>query len=431
MKPNLLHFCTIFFLFSLTFNSHSQDVYVIDKSEKTKLLFDESDPRSFINVLQSNSYVISDLKKKGISLEDLEKFTNDEKSYFVRCEGEQSTEPLIDNDPESPGFGEEVILLDTATGDYYFAYPDPDSLLFSLQDIDRVVLEFEEGKETAMEFLQETTFFRKKEGEYIPVLQLYGAQWLHMDGYQLITEVPEEVKESMLAKGYWEQLRDTSVNWKDEYRKEIYFLHYQHYRGDYYTPIRDLDNYDDRFAYCYAEETNVPYKDEFIVEMMDHPNEEVEFMRTKFDSIVAYYEYSEFPALNEDPDSPTYGEWLYVIDDEGNMRYLYYQDPVFQWIEFEPTFYLFEVLTNQTGTEMNSLKSELIATSEADGVQQQVLNHVLTAPWLELIGGDLNYFNWGDWYSSINDALLSGKKYNLSKQKHRDKLKLSESYYQD
>ncbi|MCR9173031.1 MAG: hypothetical protein NXI10_11090 [bacterium] len=429
MKSKLHYFYLPFLVTFLAFGSYSQNVYVIDKSERTGLIFDVSNPRSFINLLRLNSYTLSYMNKKGISSEDLEKFSNEEIAHFSRCFTEESTIPLIDEDPNSATFGEEIILLDSATGDYYYAYPEPDSLLFSLENIERIVLEFQGDEKPIIDSLHKTTFFTKKGGEYLPVLELYGSQWLQLDGFHIITQVPSDVQSSIIQKGYWEQLRDTSILEDYGYRHEIYFFFARRYRGDYYTPIQNVNNQDETYVRCYSH-PSVPYESDISYEIGEYPNKEIEFIRTKFDSVMAYYEYSEFPAVDNDPDSPTYGEWLYVIDEYGNTNYLYYQDPVFQWVEFDPTFYLLEVLNKRTKNNgITSLKSEIIATSEKDGRQQQVLNHVLTDTWLELIGEELDYFNWGDWYEKVIEAFLSGRKYDLSKQKDRDKLNLSESYF--
>lgn len=418
-----------------------QNIKIIDKSKKTAQIFDESDPHSLISLIKADYSTLSYYRKVGISEEDLATLTSEQRRGLTRFYGEQKDVPLIDQDPNSEYFGEPLIEEDSLTGDLYFVYPPPDTLYTDLNGISRIVLEYisydPSGK--SVENIFSVTFCKMYSDTYVPVLRVSGGEILRLSGFEYFAEIGEVETEMLLseAKGsYWRQLYD-SVS----YATEDYYLDLNYMPGRFSMMIRnDYDSipsvmflYEilggDGFHYTDGDDYVARYPfDYFYGDSVRYMKDVVGFMKQRFDPVVYTYYQSEYPLIDEDPDSPNFGNYITKEDENGDVLLLYPAPDIdFQWLGFKPRLYWGGVFNDR---EPFGITPDWMFLVETDGTEQHLVGiHSLNGYWSDLVSKSIVQYNWQTWHDDLDALVDKAKVYHTYPTKKRSKLNMSESFW--
>ncbi len=426
-------------LLTISSLASSQNFLVIDSSEKTMDIFDYDDPRSFVSVLLWNYNYLSYFDKTGIQPTDLEQLTKEQRAELIPYVGPQSADPVVNNDRQSPGYGDYLIEEDPETGDLSFVYPPRDTVFVDLKGITRMVLEYEEGKEPLLGRITRVTLSKKYAREYVPVVQFEGNEILNLNGFQFFTEIlPQDVTESKSSaeKSYWRQLEDSSKINSDDYYLDLDFFPmsslFSLWTGMEVLPqcMLAADPREEPYYALYDDPNRFPF-DFWYGESLFDRYDFLEELRADFDSL-EYDEYqSDVPLLDYDPDSPNFGEYLTVTDSSGIVYFLYPAPEIdFHWVHFTPSksYAIASLSLEEKGIDIVTEK-RMFTRVDATG-EHLVLIHDLEDYWRNLAGKEvLDADGWKAWYNSYLKALGKGKKFDGSEATHRQKMNMSASFW--
>lgn len=420
----------------------AQTIKVIDKSKKTALLFDESNPKSFVSILKKSQLILNRYGMQGMSSADLDRLTAVQRSNLTRYVGGQIDVPLLDEDPSSPSFGEPLIEMG-ADGELYFVYPSPDTVYIDLTDISRIIIDLhsvenEEG--TVTEVVSNVTFCKIYAEEYVPVLSVPGDEILRLSGFTYFEEL-DEAQHAVLVSdqvgSYWSQLRDSVRNSEDRYFTDLIYMPQElsmfalddfdtvpdvirrtEFFGSERVYMNDVEDYLGQFPFDYLYGDSLYF--EYYVDVLD-------YMQRRFDSVEYTIYQSDMPLIDADPDSPGFGDYLIYTAPDGKQSFVYDAPEIdFRWIDFSPKLYWLGTF-NDRAFELNPNRLFFV---ELDGEEQHLVGiHRLNDYWSDLVVPTVLQFDWENWYEAYQNALDSGKMYSAYDKKQRSKLGISETYW--
>ena len=349
---------TLFILLSGTLLAQGR--VVIDRDAKTEQIFDESQPYSLLSLLKLNAWYYGFDDLKGVDIAVYNGLQPDEKAQFLCYKGPEKDVPLLDEDPNSPDFGKELIR-EMPDGLLYFVYPDRDSVLIQISGVDRIVFTVNEGSGSVYERLNQIQLWKQFSTGMHCVLQMNAARIMsfhEMNAFERLSpEWTEKIMGTKEQPSLWTVLRDTTL------------ANYAHYKAQSVDSIYDgwmMNNAHDLFPsplsasfltppffYLHTsaeqfDQTLNPYYDwnaifpvsfQLLEEIWDYstiPNAHFHY----FDSVYYLYEQSSIPLVDEDPDSPNYGmEKLVEID--GLYYYLYGAPEIkYFFADYEPVIFV-------------------------------------------------------------------------------------------
>lgn len=412
-------------------NVSAQTIKVIDKSEKTAILFDESNPRSFVNLLMQNVDVLERCEPIGIPVEDL---SATQRKALIPLIGVPGTIPLLVEDPSSPDFGDPLIVTDPVTGMQSFVYDAPDTVFIDLKDVSRMILEFDSDKETGLEKVKSITLAKKYGDQYVPVLRCEGNVLLDPTGFRFWEQVSKEQEEWLVGDrpdSYWNQMRDTFSGVYDRYEELVFFpgefaLDF-HTKYDIPEPLKEVY---DVPRYLRREEIwkTLPFDAKLSTPYGNWLVSELDTLSPYFDTVI-YEEYIDpVPLIDEDPNSVNFGEPLIYTSEDG-LQFFVYSAPTanISWLGFSPEMHLISSLVLEGDKVRQHPEYFLMVKVSTDG-KHLVAMHQLNAFWEQFAKGSISS-EWETWYTSFRTALNSGKKRNLQSKKHRKKLNMSEGFW--
>lgn len=418
------------------FMSSAQDVFVIERSDKTEILFDPSNSRSLVQILKQNLDYLAYFEFAGILETDLNKLTKEQRSHLIQFIGRPGTTPLFQDDPNLPGFGDPLIVID-ANGLQAFAYEPPDTIYTDLTDLIHIVLDLKAGEGNLIERTTAVTFCKSYGGETIPVLRCEGNALLKLDGFKVLSAVGSEPQEKLLfakKESYWNQLRDSMLRDYEPRFGDVHFLLNRYQFGlQRRAPAQLVNlraNLEPQYT-CRNSDLISHYPFDFwLAESLKKDAGYLQELQHRFDSVIYSIHRSNEPMFDEDPNSPSFGEILIVTRPNGLQEFVY-PDPeiIVQWLVYAPKIYKIERLINSKegfGSEL----MELLAVQVEGDEEHLVSVHDLDAGWTELLkeANTLN-FDWTEWRKNFNSSLQQGKGYDLSENKMREKLKFSDSFW--
>lgn len=120
----------VFLFVSFSFQAQENEcVTIIDKSDENTILFDDSNPLSFVRVVDQSRFQLESMSRK--TFETVNKLTST--GHFSFRLGPQSDTPITTKDGEE----DSLFLID---GSFYFLYLAPDSFYYDLTSISRFIL---------------------------------------------------------------------------------------------------------------------------------------------------------------------------------------------------------------------------------------------------------------------------------------------------
>lgn len=360
-----MRFLWCYFLLVNSWLVCSQELIVIDKNAETDLLFDASNPHSLIGLINAkNKYFIrkatdgiqeSDITRLGLKEEELEQII-----------GMPGTIPIVDEDPNSPNFGENLIYTHPVFGYQSFLYDPPDTIYFTTQYVNRILVEID------------TSFFKKpvstivlaihKNDATIPVLTIKGLDLFSLNGFSFVRDFsPEETKSlsSMDSNSYFGRAKKLSqlefgLSGLDFFPENDSFIQF---------------NYNTRL-FSYAPNLNWDYR---FYGWEDIQEGFEDTIHQFFNSAIVKHFEGTVPLINDDPNSPNFGQNLVLYDSISGI-YSFVYDPSYYllfWLDFEPTFIAFEQIEINDRNEMVSKITSMHALADKYGQKSMVYWHHL------------------------------------------------------
>lgn len=420
--------------------SMSQNLLVIDKSEKTAILFDETNPKSFVSLLQWNAPYLGYFDKTGIATNDLQTLSTEQRAALIPFVGPVSELPLVDEDPNSPDFGEYLLYADPETGDVSFVY-DADTMYVDFEGISRIVLEYRDGKQPLLERVVSVTFCKIYTTEYVPVLKVEGNSILSLHGFQFFDQIAPEVHDQHILstpKGYWDQLRDSSYSQnKFDVTPTV-----DYFSGSYLVPLwygysaqpLEVETYDGVKELSFGRFEELPeYPFDFLYgDSLVFLENSLDLILASFDSVHYFVEEFDTPILDDDPDSPNFGDYMTYLDSNGVLSLVFPEPETYiEWVEFEP-YRSYSVSTfKNTGHGLETVVDKMLFSNQDQFGEHLIAIHSLSPYWQEAFpASTLSDFDWKSWYLNYEKCLLKGKKYDAFNKRKRAKLTMSDSFWE-
>lgn len=315
----------------------AQRTVTIDRSDDNAILFDDNNPMSFVRFIYNNQVLLPQIENIGMEQEVIAKLYKKKKAGGLeRLYGRQSDMPLVDE------YGE-PITTDIDGVDYYI-YPERDSTLFDLTNIDRIILEEDtvQNEATGESYvgLKWVHFYKQYFGKkYMRTLSLDFQDLIKFEGFKLIRKVEdEENKETFLNDllGYTRsKVMDTTSS--DTFNLHAHGIEILPYffdlelapRGSAFKLIYDREI---SYAYWNGDQTSdvalekiVPFAN--IDSIKINADQQMELLNS-FDEAFYRKEQSDVPLVDE------YGDPLLDTLEDGSLAFAYPPaDIYYKWID--------------------------------------------------------------------------------------------------
>lgn len=434
MKVSIFSFLLFFCGFS-----QAQNYFVIDASAKTAAIFDQEDPKSYMSLLMQNCNYLGFFEKEGINEKDLQTLTNEQRVTLTPYIGRAGDIPLIDMDPRSETFGEELIVYDSLSGAYSYVYPAPDTMYTDLVGVSRILLKYWEGSGPLIDRVSEVVFCKKYADSYVAVLKVAGNSILSLDGFQYMEKLSSSLKESLISEspnGYWQQCKDSALVQGEKYYLDLHYFQmtstFPIWTGYDRLPEEVSENSDaDWRNYAQFDDLDPLPFDFMYGDSLYNNHEFLSVLLNDFDSVsYVQIDHGE-PLIEEDPDLPDFGEFKIVLNESGEYEFLYpAPDVYFRWVEYRPSncYAISSFVAEGSGMKMQLEK--LVFTKNAGAEDHVVSVHNTNKYWQELAGDEVTrQKQWKKRYAEIQKGFTKGKKMNMINVKHLEELNMSPHFW--
>ncbi|MFT5779975.1 MAG: hypothetical protein ACI837_002936 [Crocinitomicaceae bacterium] len=331
-----------------TFNAFGQERVVIDRSKKTEIIFDETNPNSFISVIKMNSDILGYCNLSGMDLAEYSMLSDWEREGLYRFEGsEMSDVPLID------AYGDNIILTNP-DGTKSFAYPPNDSAFIDFTGISRIIFTLNDGDEPPFERLKEMELWKQFASGMYRVLAMDIADFMTLDGINIARMITTAQSDKIMGKdgpGLWSIMKDSCLNEMKSYQdrsEDGIFNENQGYAANYVldhfplswklwfspdSPIKD--NYSKESGYeSYYIDFDYKRVQPYSRGLLDSVN----YNLIDTNSLFNYFDAMHY-IMTQDltPLVDNYGEELLVVDESGTQQYVYEApEEEYFFFEYEP-----------------------------------------------------------------------------------------------
>lgn len=382
MKPFALF---SFLLISLS--TFAQEHVIFERNEKTEQLFDESNPLSFISILQQNADFFQHYEIHGMDSKVYENLSSSEtKSTFVYI-GKMSDVPLVDE------YGESVILI-LPDGTQSYVYPAPDSFFIDLYEIDRIEFTLFDGDEEPMQRLNELRLWKEYSSGMQRVLTLDAKVFMKFNGISFILPVSENLTQKLTAKSddatLWSTIRDSSLHqmkWFEDRMTNGVFNESDGYASNYvqsYFPSLWLLDYrsdntwlqgldlEPHFSPYYEYERVHPFSFEFSHSVL---NSEIDAatIQKKFNAAHSILTQSDYELVDE------YGDPLIQLNDDGTEEFVY-EAPKEEYffLDYEPTIFVSKQVVCDSSMNCSIIPKMLLfcLKSENENTKPEIISNL-------------------------------------------------------
>lgn len=381
-----LAFCAVAFM------GLAQEVVVIDKDQQTASLFNYDDPFSLVSLVKFN-WIEEITPMDSNAIQHLKELNWLDSVYYF--DGKAVTTPLIDEDPDSPNFGEPLTFEDPETGMITFIYPETPRYYYDVDDITRILLYKGQvlNPITGEKYfgIKEIGFAKKylNDKKYTVTMKIPFAYLMRMDAFKTIVKLPEEVKKELSdrtnERSLFNQVMEDRLSRRekgltherDTARRDVIKM-------DYYDPcFRIMSHGFSRFR--------LP-KNSWGAESKGYQPSGIAIKHcfqvpfTSFDEKIMkeYFNVTDTtivdatPLINEDPTSPDFGEPLTKKDENGNLTYVYPEESFTFYVDFEPknAFVLidFNYMDAKNKRNFGQLPEQLLFTGATENEEHMVFN---------------------------------------------------------
>jgi hypothetical protein len=270
------------------------------------------------------------------------------------------------------------------------------------------------------------------------VLSLWDDAILTLDGFSYFESVSEADRAILLAgDSYWDQLRSDNLKNEGDIKSPLLFGNPENNLDYLLTP-----EYESSVVNSYNIELPVKYhvydydvsilgsKIKFPYSSFEHNSlEQLELLESHFDSVYYYTYQPDLPMIYDNPDDPLFGEPVTKVDSATGLISFVYPPTEFvtYWIDYNPQFIVQRQFQNTD--ELNLVSTHLVLLEQSNGDLNYVGFQKLDEDWRAYLDMLIYENPWTSFRAEMHDLLMGGKKVMLDKQKHRDKLNMSPSFW--
>jgi hypothetical protein len=342
---------TILFIFLIAITTQlaiAQSVVTINKTKKNAALFDDSTPNSLFGILKSSYENLGYFDVKGMSDSLVNSLSLIERSKLYASTTNEIDVMYDEN-------GEEQVFYDSLTGMYELKYRYPDTVYTSLDNIEHIVLNIEEGKGSKFSRINTIEFWRNYNGNMNRVMTI-SADVLSMKGFKYIEEVNENIQAAWLDKSnahsLWNKMKIAALETRERQRVMDEESEEKDFHMSFFPPNHDFPFYfslmsvatnlkknPEEITYLqarnYYKTERMPFQFSYGDALSADSNSRLA-IESHFTSVKRYWFFSLTERYDEDPDSPNYGEQLVIETEDGSLEYAH-EDPelIYVWLEYE------------------------------------------------------------------------------------------------
>ncbi len=441
MSLFIASFC---FALSLT----AQNAVVLENNPDNQSLFDIENPLSLISLVQANSRYLGYMEINGLSDDLAQSLSTDQRAEITHFVGQPGNAPLIDNDPESPNFGENLIHTDATTGQQYFVYAAPDTVKTMLTNIDRIVLTYEDGDGSVLERLETISYWKKINGAYYQVFQVSAQDLLSFDGFSRFIKMGEDLTKKLTAddpNSMWNVMRNEGLAQLKKYEGEN-FNHYTYDMKHRFLPgdaIRfgffdwsdgpaNMEKWENEREPFFLRSTDEQHNAQFPFGLdlgngMHKDTTGKAALLAQFDAVYSDYDKPTKPLMEKDPNSPNFGNYKMVVLENGEESFVYPapKQAIF-WMDYSDVqLYIAESFHSEGALTKSSIDA-IYFTKEMNGTDQVVSVTPMTdalLPYFEEYSPTT--LQTLDFHKLLKEAVLDTKShFDLSKKADRDALEM-------
>jgi hypothetical protein len=411
----------------------SQTYTIIDKNQTNQNIFDYDNPISLMGLLKFNDIVNIEPMDSYTSQRLIKDGFRKELHTIEKYDPSKRTTPLIDEDPNSPRFGEPLVVTDD-DGVMSYIYPGPDTFYYCIDNITRIVLLEDTliNPVNGMGYygVKRIAFARKfgSNTKFDICFSLDFQELITQDAFKFFKKIPHELNSELVnlnnEGSMLSQLKKSQMiaREKDSISKDIY-------GGPSELDFFRNDNpsiYSFSFASNWRrsrDDCGMNYNDFSNAEPMigskhafqDYPFEDSKDIKPYFKKIISLTDFSStrYPLLDKDPSSPNFGHEIVKIDSVTGERQVVYapRKKRIYWVEPQgpiETYVLYNFnYLNHTRCDNNTIDIERIYfTTNISGFEKPVV--FLSAP---IEGTGIKTENieiyWGSLLSLLNDDVYS------------------------
>ncbi|GAB5418856.1 MAG: hypothetical protein Crog4KO_01630 [Crocinitomicaceae bacterium] len=380
------------FCFSLSLTA--QNAVVLENTPDNQSLFDAEDPLSFISLVQANSRYLGYMELDGMSEELIQSLSSDQKAEITHFTGKPGTVPIIDDNPDSPRFGDYLLYTNPDTGQQSFVYAAPDTVKTMLTNIDRIVLTYEDGDGSVWERLETISYWNKFNGAYHEVFQVNAQDLLSFDGFSRYIKLDDDLTRKLTASdpnSLWNVMREEGLSQLEQYEGQD-FNHYSYDMKHRFFPgdaIRfgffdwskgpaNLDAWEKDREIFYSRLNDEQHNAQFPFGLdlgngMYRDTTGKAEMLALFDAVYSDYEKPSEPLIERDPNSPNFGNYKIQTLENGEESFVYpIPKQAFFWIDYSNVqIYVAESYYSE-GNAIESSLNAIYYTMDVNGTDEVI-----------------------------------------------------------
>lgn len=376
----------------------AQNQFTIENNAENAAVFDTDNPNSFMSLLKFNSWYLRGHDTQGIKSVTYHSLSAQDKESIFTVIGNEGTVPLIDKDPSSPYFGENIIVIDE-NGFEAYAYERPDTLRTDFERVSQITFDYADGDGPIWDRIGRVKLWKEYDEKLHQVLSLTGQGFLSFDCFSLLNpldlELTKKLTDTSDPKSLLNVMRDEAMVKFDliSEGEEVYNIkdltthvfpsneiRQGHFISTGGARFVKENRYMKGYPFFYNEEfieSLRPFSIDFGTKVLANigTNKEDNSM---FDMVYVNVVTSTIHLVEEDPNSPNFGEYLITVNAEGQESYVFPEPmPIYYWVDYSgakifasQTFY-----NNEEGGVAQPLLEDLFFTKEIAG-KDEVIFHI-------------------------------------------------------
>lgn len=328
--------------------SDAQTKVTINKNNKNAALFDDSSPNSFFGMMKSSYENLGYFDVKGMDDELVNSLSAAERSKLV-ASTTNDVYPMHDE------FGSDMVYIDSITGDIEMMYSYPDTVYTSLDNIERMVLNVEDGKGPKFDRIKTVEFWKKYDGELHRVMTI-SSEIVDLKGFRYVESVEEEIQEVWLnradSSSLWNQMKISALETFERNRVMDGGNENKDFSMAFFPTIYDFVFYyfvvsspseigksPEETSYLQARNflkmDYMPFQFSYGDGLVADSNNRLT-IEGNFDSVNSHWHYYSEPLYEMDPDAYNFGEPIVIQIEEGILEYVYEDPELFYiWLDYQ------------------------------------------------------------------------------------------------
>ena len=326
----------------------AQTKVTINKNKKNAALFDDSSPNSLFGMMKSSYENLGYFDVEGMDESLVNSLSAIERSKLI-ASTTNDVYPVYDE------FGEDLVVYDSVSRSYEMMYRYPDTVFTSLDNIERIVLNVEEGKGKKFYRIKTLEFWKEYDGELYRVMTI-SSEIIDFKGFKYIEQVDNEIQNGWLnradSSSLWNQMKISALETFERNRVMDGGNENKDFSMAFFPTIYDFVFYyfvvsspseigkiPEETSYLQARNflkmDYMPFQFSYGDGLVADSNNRLT-IEGNFDSVNSHWHYYSEPLYEMDPDAYNFGEPIVIQTEEGILEYVYEDPELFYiWLDYQ------------------------------------------------------------------------------------------------